>query len=268
MINKLHIYIVSLHSEKVRKQRLTDLLDDAGLLPHSTFMPAIHKDYITKNYLDSQGYKVFDKWVDAKNKNRIYHNPIKTGEIACGIGHYMCWEAFAKSEYEYALILEDDVYWENDLRKEIMEFMEFNQLDKSNIFYLGRIPLRPKKYTGYDNYDEVKDSEEWVTKKYTRPYFSYNLQSYILDKTAVNTILDREPQKNLMTPDEIIPAFYSDHPHPKIKKLFPKSLKALALTRESEPDSEIYNKSVGVTWQQATEGISYSILDSSEYYDE
>ena len=231
MINKLHIYIVSLHSEPARKARLTDLLDSAGLLPLTTFMPAVHKDYITKNY-------------------------------------YMCWKAFAKSKYDYALILEDDAFWEDDIRKEIMEFMEFNQLDKSNIFYLGRIPLKPNECKSYDSYDEMKDSEEWVTKKYTRPNFSYNLQSYILDKKAVNTILDSEPQKNLMTPDEIIPAFYSDHPHPKIKKLFPKSLKALALTRESELDTTDYNKSVGLTWQEASEGITYSILDTSDYYNE
>jgi len=267
-LKDLHIYVVSLHSEPVRKARLTDLLETAGLLPQTTFLPAVHKSYINKNYLDSQGFAVFDEWLGTDHS--AYQNPIKTGEIACAIGHYMGWKAFSKSKYKYALILEDDAVWEEDIVKELKEFIQFNKKDKSNIFYLGRIVLKPN-HTRYDGFDELKElkGEEWVTDRYTRPVFSYNLQSYVLDRKAVTTILDSEPEKALMTPDDIVPAFYTDHRHEKIRKRFPKKLKALALTVASEPNNtERPNVSVGITWQEAGAGVSFSILNNSEAYKE
>ena len=267
MIKKFHIYVVSSESEKMRKLRLTDLLERSGLLENTTFIPSVHSSYINQNFLDSQGYRVYPDWYI--KGHIMYGRQVREGELGCCIGHLRCWEAFIGSGYQYGLVLEDDVFWQEDILTEIMRFIEFNKTYKADLLYLGRIVMKPDMQTSFNTYQEYIDAEheEWVNDHYTIPKFSYNLQSYIMSKKFVKTLLDLNPHKNLMTPDEIVPALYTDHPHPKIRQAFPKAnIKALALTRNSEPNDPEVNKSVGITWQKSGEGITSSMLNFSEEY--
>lgn len=271
MIDNIQIYVVSLASEKARYKRMKYLLSLDQLLPQTTFIPGIDKKYITKNYLDSQGYSVFpkDQWINNDLPN-WYNDPINTGEIACALGHYHSWKAQVDAGYEYAIIFEDDAYWVGNMLEEIEHWIYFNtQLKhKYGILYLGRIPVKIPEWVRFEDY-MATHTEKKIASNYTEPIFSYNLHGYIMHIDFTRELLSKHPERNLMTPDEIIPACWTDHPHVHIKNKFPKITEAAAITQPTPyyPD----NWAIGFAWQdgerKADGVIAASELEGAPEYE-
>tara|TARA_R110000851_G_scaffold281965_1_gene435460 strand:- start:441 stop:1115 length:675 start_codon:yes stop_codon:yes gene_type:complete len=224
-------------------------------------MPAVHKDYITQNYLHAMQYNIFDRWDYLPIS--AYHSGIRVGEVACCIGHLQCWEAAYHSDFEHAIILEDDCYWEGDFAKEIKDAIEFNKDYKYGVGYLGRIPIELKgeayRAIPFGGVDEPK-----LTDKYNLAGFSYNLHAYLINRRSASAILSQSVEGALMTPDEIIPALCGTNPHPFISQRFPKAFDAFALHQEIDKD----NIGHGIAWQKYDGSTSRSLLTNSKVYDE
>lgn len=263
MIDGIQVYVISLASEKARYKRIKHLLHRDMLLPQTTFIPGIDKKYMNKNYLDSQGYSVLpqEEWLN-DNYDNWYNDPINKGEVACALGHYHSWKAQVDSGYNYALILEDDAYWECDMLYEIKNWVYLNTHlnHKYGILYLGRIPPRIPEWRRYKDFI-AENNEKKISSNYTEAGFSYNLHAYIMHIDFTRELLSKHPEKNLMTPDEIIPACYTDHPHEIIASKFPKITKAAAITAPNPyyPD----NPAIGPAWQDGNRQADGNITDST-----
>lgn len=76
------------------------------LLPYSNFLPVHFVDAVDGQQLSLE--KLDDIW-DTKNAYRNYGRQMGGGEIACALSHRKCYEGILKRGDEVALILEDDI---------------------------------------------------------------------------------------------------------------------------------------------------------------
>lgn len=93
------------------------------------------------NYLDLHSYQAF-----------MGHNPRK-GTIGCYLSHMKAWKAFLKSDYEFALITEDDIEFDPDvLTKTIDELIKVRYLWSITLFEIlhGGMPLVLKEFEDID----------------------------------------------------------------------------------------------------------------------
>lgn len=59
--------------------------------------------------------------VNFKHFQLMFKNPPKIGTIGCSLSHFKTWEAFLKSSHEYAIIFEDDVTFNSEHLKTVID---------------------------------------------------------------------------------------------------------------------------------------------------
>ncbi len=131
--------------------------------------------------------------VDGRELNSIdYYNlgvkksfpPLSPSELGCTLSHLEILAKFMESDNEYALILEDDVIFKNDINFENIDIV----LLKSNfVFLLGGVDLTLCKNLRGKNFLFSGINVLKVNKKFRR--FLYYTMGYIVDRKAAERIL-------------------------------------------------------------------------------
>jgi glycosyl transferase family 25 len=81
----------------------------ANLVPHGVAFERIQA--VDAAQLSDDGIsQIYDTEVNQKK----YFSPLKKGEIACFLSHRLAWQALLDSAYECAVIIEDDVVFDNN----------------------------------------------------------------------------------------------------------------------------------------------------------
>lgn len=127
------IYYINLNK---RTDRYKNIIEELSIIKNINIerIEAIDKDTLDRNEL-------------IKNKFITEDSHLRNGQIACIFSHKKAWETFLKSNYDYAIFLEDDVV----INKEYFElYFEkiINELNNINFdwLYLGRNNLSYKSF--------------------------------------------------------------------------------------------------------------------------
>lgn len=100
-------YIINLENKKARYQSTLNYVKELGL--ETERIEAVNGQALLDNqiatYLDKDSYKTYLK-----------HLP-KKGTIGCSLSHINTWKNFLQSNYEYALIFEDDISFDPKILK-------------------------------------------------------------------------------------------------------------------------------------------------------
>jgi hypothetical protein len=76
----------------------------------------------------------------------------------------------------------------------------------------------------------LDDAGRTVTKGLVHPGFSYCTFGYLLSAAGLRKVLGCGFERALIPVDELLPALYLDHPREDIRSLYPKRLRAYALS--------------------------------------
>ena len=111
-------YIISLHSKNIE---LCDEIKSYGIDP--VWVKGIDSSNLSKKIIEENFTKNFSKW-GTKHA------------FGCALSHIKVWKKILENNDEYALILEDDVVFENNFKKEFKDIIN-NVPDNFDILYLG-----------------------------------------------------------------------------------------------------------------------------------
>jgi GR25 family glycosyltransferase involved in LPS biosynthesis len=110
-------YIISLD----RPDKLIEYTRDFNLNP--IWVEGVNGKKITKSEIE-------------KHNSKLWSNIGPKGAIGCGMSHLLCWGKIANADKDYALILEDDVYFSDDFEEQFTNAISHVPSD-FDILYLG-----------------------------------------------------------------------------------------------------------------------------------
>lgn len=109
----LHVYLLNLDKSTDRLANVKPLIDGLGY--SYTRISAVYGKELSQEYRDS---------VTNPDKYRILmHNDIGAGTIGCYLSHINIWKEFLQSQHSYALIFEDDVEFEPQKLKKLVDLL-------------------------------------------------------------------------------------------------------------------------------------------------
>ena len=207
-----------------------------------------------KQWMKDNNYDYMKDWKQGNGPNPeeeytgFWSRDIKTGEIACAIGHHRAWCMAKKDKVKRALFLEQD---------SIIRMGQYEKLDKLlstlqnggyyyDIIYTGHCPASLKYRGRADEYGLVK------------PLYVWCLHSYVVTNKGVDILLKNNFEKNLFPVDDYVASLnvidYIDladtEMHPKLVHL-QKQISAYVLEKQLFPQME---KDYGLS---GTEGSPY-----------
>ncbi|MGW5440583.1 glycosyltransferase family 25 protein [Nocardia asteroides] len=158
---------------------------------------------------------LFDWQIDSDNP--WWNRPLKYGEIGCTLAHLACWRhAEESSASPYILVLEDDALLVPELGSRLREGL--SRLDAADeafdLLYLGRYRLDPDTPTSVPGI--------------VRPGYSHCSFAYLITREGLRTALSTGLAEAIVPIDEFLPALYTPHPRPDMRRRFPPRLAALA----------------------------------------
>lgn len=96
------IYIINLKGSIGRRASMEAQLKPLGI--DYEFIEATNSTSLSPEYIDSI------------NANKTYHQNLKPGEIGCALSHIHAMSLIAKANYDYGLIIEDDIIINKNLK--------------------------------------------------------------------------------------------------------------------------------------------------------
>lgn len=110
------VYVINLDRSKERYEYVKDSINDLGFAV--TRISAVDGSTLSESYInqivDFESYKTF-----------LTHLPRK-GTIGCSLSHIKTWETFLASGFEFALIFEDDITFDQQKLKPIVQDLTNN----------------------------------------------------------------------------------------------------------------------------------------------
>jgi glycosyl transferase, family 25 len=124
--NKTIAYLINMDVSLKRLQHTKPYVEQLGL--DFQRMPGVEGNKIS----DQQIKEIFDKQVYQKySTNEDY---ITKGVLGCSMSHFLVWRRFLESDYQYALILEDDISFDPQLlNKAIAELTSIHYSKKWDV---------------------------------------------------------------------------------------------------------------------------------------
>lgn len=197
-----HNYVINLIRRPERLQRMQASLERIGL--DAQIWPATDGKDLREEGLRNLGVKVIDGYVDP------YHGrPMTFGEIGCFLSHFFIWQDIVNRNFSKAIVLEDDVRFERNMKQRFLNALSEINLDEVDFIYLGR------KKQGADN--EVR-----ITVNLVKPTYSYWTIGYFITAKGAQKLLKSKPKEHLLPVDEYLPIMYDEHPNDTLKSYFPK----------------------------------------------
>ena len=123
MTEKFKIYVVNLKKDKDRRKNIIIEIEKQNIKNYE-IIDAINGNELSNKELDSASYK---------NKNLInpWNTKMSPSQVGCALSHIKIYKKFIQTDYNLALILEDDaVFVQNfseKLKKLILKNMKFRK---------------------------------------------------------------------------------------------------------------------------------------------
>lgn len=210
------VFIINLKRRTDRRQNMIERIGRAGLRCPVEFVEAVDAKELPPDPGDA--YRPYLQWEDPGSDNEWYQRPLKMGEIGCSLSHYRVWQQIQREKIERALILEDDAILSENflsqcqlLHKEIPADWELLYL------YRFRLPIT---------------LDQNISERVVIPGFSHCTVAYVVQRNAVEKMIESGFLHNLVPIDEFLPCLYSEEARADIKTLFRLRLKTYA----SNPD--------------------------------
>nr|XP_051697504.1 procollagen galactosyltransferase 2 isoform X2 [Oryctolagus cuniculus] len=130
--------------------------------------------------------------------------PLTRGEIGCFLSHYSVWKEVMDRELRKALVIEDDVRFEHQFKRKLMQLMadvERAQLDWE-LIYIGRKRM------------QVQEPERAVPSvgNLVEADYSYWTLGYALSQEGARKLVGADPFGKMLPVDEFLPIMYDKHP--------------------------------------------------------
>ena len=180
-------FIINLDNEKQRKKYMEAEMKKLHI-SNFTFFKAINGETELHNY----SFKLMNNWKDVF-KNR----PITMGEIGCAISHWELWKYIINNNIEIALILEDDVIFEESFSETFNKIVDLNM--DFDFLYLSRLKLNNTLNLG---------DEESVNELIAKAKYCFNMHSYIITLNGCKKLTATNFLNMLVPIDEYLPMMY------------------------------------------------------------
>ena len=207
----INCFIINLERCPDKKQRMIERMKQFPEIEYE-FFTAIDGQKIDKNYLNSNGFEILDKWNDP------FHNRKTTkGEIGCFLSHYFVYKKSKDLENDITLILEDDAVFEDNFLENLKNTISyFKNSSKYDMCYLSR-----KNMSNIPEKEIVLENNEGnnIFTNLVKPNFSYWTIGYLIKRSFCKKILSESSNviKNIITLDEVLPLLGNLPNNPKIE---------------------------------------------------
>ena len=160
MLDKFKIYVINLKREAERRENIVKELQKQNI-QNFEIVDAVDGMEIKRNDLDL-----------LISKDNKFINPINTNmnapEICCSLSHVKVYKKFVETNFEYALIFEDDAVFLNNFTEKLKNFIIRNFKYKKQIILLGELWQFYKRPLDVENEYEIVDVRNAVL---THAYF-------------------------------------------------------------------------------------------------
>ena len=170
MTEKFIVYIVNLKQDQKRKKNILREIKEQNIKNYE-LVAAVDGNNLTERELSLFTYK---------NKKSInpWNTKMSPSQIGCALSHIKIYRKFIKSNYDFALVLEDDAYFLKDFKEKLQSFIIKNLKYKKQILLLSEL----KEFIGkpldkFDSYEVVSVTNASFT------------HSYLINKKAAESII-------------------------------------------------------------------------------
>ncbi len=170
MIEEFKIYIVNLKKDKNRRENIIREVEKQNLTNYE-IIDAVDGNKLNQNELDVATFR---------NKKHVnpWNSKMSPTQIGCALSHIKVYENFIKTEFEVALILEDDAIFVRDFNNNLKQFILKNFKFRKQIVLLSELKeFHNKALESTDNYEIVNVSNAFFT------------HAYMINKEAAKSII-------------------------------------------------------------------------------
>ena len=170
MVEEFKIYIVNLKKDKNRRENIIREVEKQNLTNYE-IIDAVDGNKLNQNELDVATFR---------NKKHVnpWNSKMSPTQIGCALSHIKVYENFIKTEFEVALILEDDAIFVRDFNNNLKQFILKNFKFRKQIVLLSELKeFHNKALESTDNYEIVNVSNAFFT------------HAYMINKEAAKSII-------------------------------------------------------------------------------
>jgi GR25 family glycosyltransferase involved in LPS biosynthesis len=217
----MNIFIINLDHEIQRKKHMEMEMKRMNISNY-TFYKAIYGETELQNY----SFKVMNNWNDYF-KNRT----ITVGEIGCALSHWNLWLYIINNNIDKALILEDDVVFEESFSETLYKIKELDM--DFDFLYLSRNKL--------NNIFDLGD-EEIVNEYVVKSKYCFNMHSYIITLNGCKKLTSTKFLDMIIPIDEYVPIMYDyNYPFKQYSYLFDKFEKIVCYSLVTNITRQLFN---------------------------
>jgi len=171
MLEEFKVYIINLKQSKERRESILREVSKQNI-KNFQLIEAVDGNELNNKELDLYTFK-----------NKKNYNPwspkLTYSQIGCALSHIKIYKDFIKSNYEYALILEDDAIFLDNFSTNLQKFILSNLKFKKQILLLSELKEFLK--TPIDNI------EKYEVVNVTNAFFTH---SYFINKEAARSLIE------------------------------------------------------------------------------
>ena len=170
MIEEFKIYIVNLKKDKNRRENIIREVEKQNLTNYE-IIDAVDGNKLNQNEINNSTFK---------NKKHLnpWNSKMSPSQIGCALSHIKVYEKFIKTEFEVALILEDDAIFLRDFKNNLKQFILKNFKFRKQIVLLSELKeFHGKALDFADNCEIVNVSNAFFT------------HAYMINKEAAKSII-------------------------------------------------------------------------------
>tara|TARA_B100001564_G_C20618257_1_gene661017 strand:- start:1 stop:753 length:753 start_codon:yes stop_codon:yes gene_type:complete len=170
MTEKFKIYVVNLKKDKDRRKNIIIEIEKQNIKNYE-IIDAINGNELSNKELDNASYK---------NKNLInpWNTKMSPSQLGCALSHIKIYKKFIQTDYNLALILEDDAFFVQNFSEELKKLILKNMKYRKQILLLSELKEFLSKPI------DKNDSHEIVN--VTNAFFTH---SYVINKEAAKSII-------------------------------------------------------------------------------
>ena len=170
MIEEFKIYVVNLKRDNARRKNIINEIEKQNIKNYE-IIDAIDGNELSEQELNNLSYK-------DKNLINPWNIKMSPSQVGCALSHIKIYKKFIKTDYNYALILEDDAVFIQSFNEDLKKLILKNITDKKQILLLSELKEFFSKPIDKNNSYEIVNV--------TNAFFTH---SYIINKEAAKSII-------------------------------------------------------------------------------
>ena len=170
MTEKFKIYVVNLKNDLDRRKNIINEIEKQNIKNYE-IIDAIDGNELSEQELNNLSYK-------DKNLINPWNIKMSPSQVGCALSHIKIYKKFIKTDYNYALILEDDAVFIQSFNEDLKKLILKNITDKKQILLLSELKEFFSKPIDKNNSYEIVNV--------TNAFFTH---SYIINREAAKSII-------------------------------------------------------------------------------